>query len=98
MAPKFVLTLALFFSFYTVASAQLVVDQKPEAPQMRKQLTAPKDDSFFLVPAEWAVKDGEYYFVQPRYVKQRPGMKHIPGKWKKVKGGWMWKSATWKEA
>ena len=98
MALKFVFTLALFFAYFSFADAQLVVKQKPVTPELRKQLKAPEDDSFFMVPAEWAVKDGEYYYVQPRYVKQRPGLKHVPGKWKKVKGGWTWKAAAWKAA
>lgn len=96
MAPKFVLTLALFCLCATFATAQIVVEHKPSPPTMEKQLKAPKDDTFFLVPAEWAVKDGSYYFVQPRYVKERPGMKYVPGKWKKVKGGWTWKLSEWK--
>ncbi|MEM6770056.1 MAG: hypothetical protein AAF597_05680 [Bacteroidota bacterium] len=98
MARKLLLSFLLIFTGYIGLNAQLVVPQKPEPPQMRKQLPAPADDSFVLVPAEWAVKGEAYYYVQPRYVKQRPGMKHVPGKWKKVKGGWMWKAAEWKEA
>jgi len=97
MFAKIVLTLVLLGSCFTVVSAQVVVRQKPEVPELRKQLKAPADDSFFLVPAEWAVKDGEYYYVQPRYVKNRAGMKHVPGKWKKVKGGWVWRPAYWRE-
>ncbi len=97
MLLKYLLVLTLTLAGYTTLSAQLVVAEKPVAPSMRKQLKAPQDDSFFLVPAEWSVKDGNYYYVQPRYVKSRPGFKHVPGKWKKVKGGWTWRPAVWTE-
>jgi len=92
------LVLSLLFCIFSVASAsaQLVVETRPEVPEQRKQLPAPKDDSFVLLPGEWAAKGEQYYYVQPRYAKQRDGKKYVAGKWKKVTGGWTWKPGGWK--
>lgn len=96
MSRNLLLTLALILSGLATASAQLVVETRPEAPQHRKQLDAPKDDSYVFLPPEWAVKGGQYVYVQSRYAKQQPGLKYSPGKWKKVSGGWVWRPGSWK--
>lgn len=96
MFRKLLFTLSFILAGLATASAQLVVEAKPEAPQQQKTLKAPADETYVLVPAEWTDKKGAYAYVQPRYVKQRPGFKYVPGKWKKVSGGWMWKVAAWK--
>ena len=84
-----------FFGLSTL-SAQLVVAERPTAPERTQELPAPRDESFVLIPAEWAEKRGAYHYVQARYVREQAGKKYVPGKWKKVKGGWMWQTGVWK--
>lgn len=96
MFKKIALAAVIVLAGLSTASAQLVVETRPEVPQQRKQLPAPKDDSFVLLPGEWAAKGDQYYYVQPRYAKQRAGKKYVSGKWKKVAGGWTWKPGEWR--
>lgn len=96
MFQKYFLIAALSLAGYSTASAQLVVETRPETPQQRKQLPAPKDDAYVLVSGEWMEKDGQYRYVQPRYIKKQDGQKYVAGKWKKAEGGWTWRAGYWK--
>lgn len=96
MFQKIILIAALYLAGLSSASAQLVVESRPEAPEQRQQLPAPKDDSYVRISGEWVEKDGEYRYVQPRYVKQPVGKKYVAGKWKKAEGGWTWRTGYWK--
>lgn len=96
MVRKLLFTFSLLLAGITTATAQLIVESRPEAPRQLNEVPAPEDDSFFRIGGEWAVKRDVYQFVQPRYAKKRPGMKYVAGKWKKVSGGWMWREGVWK--
>lgn len=77
-------------------SAQLVVEERPEIPAAAAKRTLPVAEPGYLVTADgWAVKDGKYTFLAARVVKERPGFEYVPGKWKKVKGGWTFRPEEW---
>lgn len=96
MLQRCLLVTALSLVGLTTASAQLVVQIRPEAPQLRRQLPTPQDERYVKIPVEWVEKDGAYRYVQPRYVKQPAGKKYVAGKWKKADGGWRWRAGYWK--
>ncbi|MEM9929016.1 MAG: hypothetical protein AAF840_04320 [Bacteroidota bacterium] len=88
-------TFILLFTF-TTAAAQLVVKERPEVPAAFAKRTLPEPGPCCLITeAGWAVKDGAYTYLPAREVKKRPGFKYVPGKWKKVKGGWMYEGEQW---
>lgn len=77
-------------------SAQLVVKERPEIPAAATKRTVPVAEPGYLLTADgWAVKDGKYTFLAARVVKQRPGLRYVAGKWKKVKGGWTYRPEAW---
>ncbi len=96
---KLLLASALFIFSTTVASAQLVVKEKPEVPAAfaKRDLPAPGACCLLTKPS-WVVKDGAYTYLPAREVKKRPGFRYVPGKWKKVKGGWLYVGDKWVEA
>lgn len=96
MLRRFLCLSAFICLASAAASAQLVVETRPQAPANHRQVDAPRDETMVLLPASWAVKGGEYVYVQARYERNRPDMKYVAGKWKKVSGGWTWRPGYWK--
>ena len=90
-------TLLLTVCTLTVASAQVVVAEKPTVPTRFVDRELPPRAGYVVAPNGWAVKDGVYVFAPARYVKERPGQRFVPGKWKKVSGGWTYRVEAWKE-
>lgn len=79
----------------SLSAQQLVVKEKPVVPaQMEKRALQPRE-GFVIAPNGWAIKDGEYSFLPARYLKERPGQKYVSGKWKKTKGGWVYRMESW---
>lgn len=79
----------------TLSAQQLVVKEKPVVPTQMEKRALPAKEGFLIAPDGWAVKDGAYTFLPSRYLKARPGQKYVPGKWKKTKGGWVYRMETW---
>ena len=96
MPRTLTLLAALFFLSGPSLTAQLVVAERPVAPREVAAPPAPADERYVLLPGEWAAKDGAYYYVRPRYARQLPGRKYVPGRWKKVSGGWQWRPGEWR--
>jgi len=76
----------------------VVVKERPEIPATAAKRIVPVAEPGYFVTADgWAVKDGKYTFLAARVVEERPGFKYVPGKWKKVKGGWTYRFEEWVE-
>lgn len=94
------LLLSAFFIVFTLAmaSAQVVVPEKLTPPAALADRTLPEPPPGYLKTSNgWVEKDGEYVFLAARIVKERPGFKYVPGKWKKVKEGWVYLGEEWQE-
>ena len=89
------LTVLFTCGFASLSAQQLVVKEKPTVPtQMEKRVLSAKE-GYVVAPNGWAIKDGAYVFLHSRYMKARPGQKYVPGKWKKTKGGWIYRMEAW---
>jgi len=76
-------------------SGQVVVQERPAVPAAAKRLVPAAEPGYLVTADGWAVKDGKYTFLAARRVKERPGFRYVPGKWKKVKGGWTYRFEQW---
>ncbi|MCX8209991.1 MAG: hypothetical protein ACJATN_001453 [Neolewinella sp.] len=79
----------------SLSAQQLVVKEKPTVPAPMEKRALPPREGFVIAPNEWAIKDGKYSFLPSRYMKARSGQKYVPGKWKRTKGGWIYRMETW---
>lgn len=79
----------------SLSAQQLVVKEKPTVPTQMEKRALPAKEGYVISPNGWAVKDGAYTFLPARYMKARPGQKYVPGKWRKTKGGWVYRMETW---
>jgi methenyltetrahydromethanopterin cyclohydrolase len=82
----------------SLSAQQLVVKEKPTVPTQMEKRALPAKEGYVTSPNGWAVKDGAYTFLPARYMKARPGKKYVPGKWKKTKGGWVYRMEVWVKA
>lgn len=95
---KLILTACLFIFTLAAASAQVVVAEKLAPPAKMANRTLPEPRPGYLKTANgWVEKDGQYVFLAARIVKERPGFKYVPGKWRKVPGGWVFIGEEWLE-
>ena len=93
---KLIVTACLFLFTLSTASAQLVVQERPEVPDNFSKRELPEPGTCcMMTKAGWAIKDGAYAYLPAREVKKRPGFKYVAGKWKKVKGGWTYRGEEW---
>ena len=81
----------------TLSAQQLAVKQKPTVPARMEKRPLPPREGYVVAPDGWAIKDGAYTFLPSRYLKERPGKKYVPGKWRKTKAGWVYRLEVWVE-
>ncbi len=94
LSNKMFMLFALFISLSFVASAQIEVNIRPNAPVERRP--PPPSRTHVWVEGGWAYRGNNYVYAPGSWVPARPGMVWVPGRWRRGHRGWIWMPGQWR--
>ncbi|HEV8676453.1 MAG TPA: YXWGXW repeat-containing protein [Methylomirabilota bacterium] len=71
-----------------------VAPQPPPPPQVESPGRPPSPNAVWI-SGHWLWQNGRYEWVPGRWENAAPGTSYVPGRHKKIDGGWRWEEGRW---
>ncbi|WP_343673310.1 hypothetical protein [Chitinophaga sp.] len=92
---KQIIILSLGILLLNSCASDYYVAERPAPPPVIVQ-PAPPYPGAVWIGGEYRWRSGNYYYVQPHYVRPRPNRVYVPGHWNSGPRGHSWKKGHWR--
>ena len=95
MLKKFLLAVAVASCFGSAVAQQRAIVITEAPPAIREERVPEYRRGYDWAPGHWAYRNGQYVWVEGRFLRERRGMHWVPEQWVQRRGHWELVAGHW---